>query len=91
MSGEKRQIFPNGIYYFELDGKFYKVDVYELSDGYGKYTTFRDTYELYIYTETEKKFSHYSKGAFIEEVKAKNKNEYPNNGIKSDYWYEFIE
>lgn len=91
LSGEKRQIFPNGIYYFELDGKFYKVDVYELSDGYGKYTTFRDTYELYIYKGTEQEFSHYSKGEFIEEVKSKNKNEYPSNGYKGSYWYEFIE
>lgn len=31
------------------------------------------------------------KGDYIEDVKAKNKNEYPINGDKSGYWYEFIE
>lgn len=78
-----------GIYYFEQYGKFYKADIYELSNGDGGYTTFRDTYELYVYTGTEQEFSHYSKGEFIEEVKSKNKNEYPINGEKNGYWYVF--
>lgn len=29
------------------------------------------------------------KGDFIEEVKSKNKKEYPINGEKGDYWYVF--
>ena len=91
LSGEQRSISPTGIFYFEQDGKFYKVDIYKLVNIYGEYTTYRDTYELYVYMGTEQKFSHYSKGEFIEEVKSKNKNEYPINGDKSGYWYEFIE
>lgn len=31
------------------------------------------------------------KGDYIEEVKSKNKNEYPVSGEKDGYWYEFIE
>lgn len=31
------------------------------------------------------------KGDYIEEVKSKNKNEYPVSGEKGGYWYEFIE
>lgn len=31
------------------------------------------------------------KGDYIEDVKAKNKNEYPVSGEKGGYWYEFIE
>ncbi len=30
-----------------------------------------------------------TKGDYIEDVKAKNKNEYPRDGQKGDYWYVF--
>ena len=89
LSGTKSITVTPGIYYFEQYGKFYKVDIYQLGNGDGGYTTFRDTYELYVYTGTEQEFSHYSKGEFIEEVKSKNKNEYPINGEKNGYWYVF--
>lgn len=34
-------------------------------------------------------FSHNSKGDFIEEVKSKNKNEYPTDGQSDNFWYIF--
>lgn len=39
----------------------------------------------YIY-ETKK-----SRGVYIKEISSSNENEYPENGIKGDYWYEFVE
>lgn len=90
MSGTKSRTDAPGKYYFEQDGKFYKASVGKIADNYGEYSIHYNIYELYVFVEPESKFSHYSKGEFIEEVKSKNKNEYPINGDKSGYWYEFI-
>lgn len=42
---------------------------------------------IYRITEITKR----TKGKFIEEIKSTKKDEYPINGVKGNYWYEFIE
>lgn len=77
-----------GDWFFQINDKFYKVYMYSWAGAYNGIS--RDFCELYTDKELQKEFSHYSKGTFIQEVKSTNKNEYPINGIKEDYWYEFF-
>lgn len=88
----------NSMYYYDIaynPGKWYTKEGYYYYSIEVYYTSGNirhvDTRELYIDAEYKKVFSHYSKGEFIEEVKSKNKNEYPVSGEKGGYWYEFIE
>lgn len=74
----------------EVVGSFdeFKSDSY-LEERYPQYYKFETItpelgkYLVYGYRKV--------KGDHIEDVKAKNKNEYPSNGYKGSYWYEFIE
>lgn len=78
--------------YYEYD-QYYNKTLYYVGDtsmyeGYygsgGYFSTHRLSVSKYIYTTTK------SKGNYLKEISAANKNEYPSNGIKGDYWYEFV-
>lgn len=67
--------------YIIEDNVGYYVDCF---DGYcTKYDIYKPI--KYIY-ETNK-----VKGNFLKEISSANKNEYPKNGVKGDYWYELVE
>lgn len=72
----------------EVIGTFdeFKSDSY-LKERYPQY------YKFETYTPELGKYLVYGyrkvKGDYIEDVKAKNKNEYPINGQKGEYWYVF--
>ncbi|MET3616579.1 hypothetical protein ABID14_000199 [Peptoniphilus olsenii] len=43
----------------------------------------------YRVATTERVFSHYSKGSYIEDVKSTSRNAYPNNNYSGSYWYVY--
>lgn len=66
----------------ERNGQWYKV--FFSSDG-----LVSEAYKMGYKITYRNVFSHYSKGDFIEEVKSNNKDKYPINGQKGNYWYVF--
>ena len=71
--------------YFIEDKKAYYAYITKIyQEGYIEY---KKLYYSKKYIENSVK----EKGNFLKEISAANKNEYPSNGIKGDYWYEFIE
>lgn len=77
--------------------RYLKEAIAEINEAGGSISRQRTFYEdpLYKYEifyqirETKTVFSHYSKGSYLFEVTSENKDEYPNHGEKSGYWYEY--
>ena len=76
-------------YHSELPSKYMNLSTTsysEVTDGYDRgRTDINLTY--HIIKIVPKPFR---KDKFIEEVKTENRNDYPDNGVKGDYWYEYI-
>ena len=76
--------------YSKVNNKFAKGRVIEKRNGGGsamlKYVRFTD----YLLPKKEQ-VPNVSKGSYVSEVVSYNKNEYPDNGERDDFWYEFVE
>lgn len=89
LTGKVTGINPESIYENYYNKTMYYINDDSMYEGYKRYGGYYSTYRLsvskYIYKTTK------SKGNYLKEISAANKNEYPSNGIKGDYWYELVE
>lgn len=74
--------YSGGYGFGERNGQWYKA--FFSSDG-----SISKAYKMGYKINYKNVFSHYSKGDFMEEVKSKNKNEYPFDGQSGNFWYVF--
>lgn len=89
LTGKVTGVSRTNMYDADYNKTLYYIGDNVMYEGYRSYGGYFSTHRLsvsrYVYKTTK------SKGNFLKEISAANKNEYPSKGIKGDYWYELIE
>lgn len=70
--------------YFIEDKEAYYGNITQIYNG--GYIEYKKLYYSKKYIAN----SYRRKSGYVKEISSSNKNEYPNNGVKGDYWYELV-